>query len=137
MPNRFERTRQDHRQEAAEDYVELVAELIREKGEARAIDLASRLGVSHVTVGRTVRRLCREGWLETAPYKPIALTEKGLALARQGEERHEIVVRFLLRLGVSQANAEVDAEGIEHHVSQETLNAMAAFVEIRTESGTL
>jgi DtxR family manganese transport transcriptional regulator len=121
----------------AEDYVELIDEIIREKGEARAIDLATRLQVSHVTVGKTVRRLCREGWMETAPYKPIILTGKGIELASQGRERHEIVLQFLLALGVSRATAETDAEGIEHHVSQETLNALATFSRRRSEKGTL
>jgi predicted ArsR family transcriptional regulator len=54
------RTRDEHAQETAQDYVELIAELIVEAGEARAIDLARRLGVTHVTVGRTIQRLQRE-----------------------------------------------------------------------------
>ena len=71
--NRFSRTRADHSRELAEDYVELIDELITEKGEARAVDLADRLGVSHVTVSRTVRRLMRDGYVSAEPYRSIFL----------------------------------------------------------------
>lgn len=115
------RTRDEHAQETAQDYVELIAELIAESGEARAIDLARRLGVTHVTVGRTIQRLQREGLVTTQPYRSIFLTAAGRRLAQQSRRRHEIVVAFLRSLGISEAMAQSDAEGIEHHVSRETL----------------
>jgi DtxR family manganese transport transcriptional regulator len=127
--NRFQRTRDDHSRERAEDYVELVDALIRETGEARAIDLAARLGISHVTVGKTVRRLAREGYVTALPYRSIFLTDKGRELAEASRRRHELVLAFLLALGVSPEAAEADAEGIEHHVSEETLSRMQAFVD--------
>ncbi|HEX5176230.1 MAG TPA: MarR family transcriptional regulator, partial [Chthoniobacteraceae bacterium] len=65
------RTRDQHAQETAQDYVELIAELIAGAGEARAIELARRLGVSHVTVGRTIQRLQREGFVTAQPYRSI------------------------------------------------------------------
>jgi DtxR family transcriptional regulator, manganese transport regulator len=123
-PNRFQRTREDHSREKAEDYVELIDTLIREKGEARAVDLAERFGISHVSVGKTVRRLQREGYVTAEPYRSIFLTEAGAKLASEARERHELVRDFLLALGVREEVAEVDAEGIEHHVSEETLEAM-------------
>lgn len=125
--NRFERTRQDHSLETAEDYVELIARLIEETGEARAVDLASRLGVSPVTVGKTIKRLVREGYVTSEPYRSIFLTAKGKRLAKESEERHAIVLDFLISLGVPVKTAEADAEGIEHHVSAETLAAMKRF----------
>jgi DtxR family manganese transport transcriptional regulator len=125
--NRFERTRQDHSLETAEDYVELIALLIDETGEARAVDLASRLGVSPVTVGKTIKRLVREGFVTSEPYRSIFLTTKGKRLAKESEERHAVVLNFLLALGVPDKTAEIDAEGIEHHVSAETLAAMKRF----------
>ena len=131
--NRFQRIRDDHSRERAEDYVELIDALIREKGEARAVDLAERLGISHVTVSKTVQRLMREGYLTTQPYRSIFLTEKGSSLAQAMAERHELVTQFLVKLGVSERTAESDSEGIEHHVSQETLEAMRQFVEARRE----
>ncbi|MFW5697465.1 MAG: manganese-binding transcriptional regulator MntR [Fimbriimonadaceae bacterium] len=127
--NRFSRTRQDHRQETAEDYVELIAFLIHEKGEARVVDMAEKLGVSQVTVSKTVKRLAREGLVKSEPYRSVFLTERGDRLAREAEERHRIVLRFLRRLGISEATAQADVEGIEHHVSPETLEAMKAFAE--------
>ncbi len=129
MVNRFQRTRDDHSAEIAEDYVELIDALIAESGEARAVDLAERLGVSHVTVGKTVQRLQREGLLTTEPYRSIFLTPKGEMLAKMARDRHELVVKFLTALGVPAEAAEIDAEGIEHHVSEQTLRAMRRFVE--------
>ena len=127
----FRKTRRDHAGETAEDYVELILHLIRESGEARAVDIAERLGVSHVTVTRTVARLQRDGWVTSAPYRPIHLTEKGKQLAARSEERHAMVVAFLRKLGVNEADAVRDAEGVEHHLSDATLQAMRAFMENR------
>lgn len=115
------RTRRDHASETAEDYVEAVAELIAAQKACRVTDLAKRFGVSHVTVNRIVARLQGEGLLATAPYKPISLTAKGKRLAAKCRRRHEIVYRFLLSIGVDEATAAIDAEGIEHHVSPNTL----------------
>ena len=127
--DRFQRTRDDHSRENAEDYVELIESLISETGEARAVDLAERLGVSHVTVSKTIQRLQREGFVTSQPYRSIFLTEKGKAVAAASKERHDLVLRFLLALGVSADVAETDSEGIEHHVSQETLDSMRRFLD--------
>ncbi len=125
------RTRDEHAQETAQDYVELIAELIAEAGEARAIDLARRLGVTHVTVGRTIQRLQREGFVTTQPYRSIFLTAAGRRLAQESRRRHETVVEFLKSLGVPDLMAESDAEGIEHHVSAETLRAFVQHLKKR------
>lgn len=123
------RTRRDHSQELAQDYVELIADLIAEHGEARVVDLARRLGVTHVTVNRTIQRLQRVGLVSAEPYRAIFLTTAGQRLARESRERHDLVVRFLVALGVPAAVAESDAEGIEHHVSRETLRAFRQYLE--------
>lgn len=115
------RTRNDHAHETAEDYVEAVAELIERRGACRVTDLSERFGVSHVTVVRIVQRLERDGLLATRPYKPIELTPKGRRLARSCKERHDIVYRFLLAIGLDEQVAATDSEGIEHHVSAPTL----------------
>ncbi len=117
------RTRQEHSEETAQDYVEMVAELIDTIGEARVIDLARRLGVTHVTVSRTLQRLRREGLVTFLPYRSIFLTAAGRRLAEETRHRHEVVVEFLLSIGVPSTVAHSDAEGIEHHVSRETLEA--------------
>jgi DtxR family manganese transport transcriptional regulator len=109
----------------AEDYVEIVADLLERHGEARLTDIARRLGVSHATVVKTLSRLKRDGLVRSKPYRGIFLTESGEALAGRVKERHEIVLAFLLAIGVPQEAAEADAEGIEHHVSEATLQAFA------------
>ncbi len=128
MPTRpFEKVRQDHATETAEDYIEAVSEVLREKGECRVGDLARMIGVSHVTVTRIVSRLRDEGYVEKERYRPIQLTAVGKRLAEKSRKRHETVLAFLLTLGVPEKEAEWDAEGIEHHVSEVTLKKMAAF----------
>lgn len=124
-------TRHQHATETAQDYAEAVADLAATCGEARAVDLARRLGVSHVTVIRTIARLQRDGYVSTRPYRSIFLTEKGLRLAEESRSRHEIVVAFLRALGVPDAIAQTDAEGIEHHVSPETLAAFKRYTASR------
>jgi len=131
---RFSRTRQDHSREIAEDYVELVDTLIKEKGEARITDLADRLGVSKVNVSKIIQRLAKEGLVRAEPYRSIFLTPEGESLAAESRARHEIVVNFLIAHGISVSTAEVDAEGIEHHVSQETLDAMQKFIQAQKSS---
>jgi DtxR family manganese transport transcriptional regulator len=116
-------TRHSHALETAEDYVEAIADLTHTLGEARAVDLARRLGVSHVTVIRTVARLQRDGYVSRRPYRALFLTGKGARLARSARERHELVVAYLHSLGIPDHVAQSDAEGIEHHVSAETLAA--------------
>lgn len=117
------RTREAHAHETAEDYAEAIADLTAATGEARVIDLARRLGVSHVTVTRTVTRLQRAGYLTSKPYRAIFLTDTGRKVAEESKRRHETVVRFLRVIGVPDVAAQRDAEGIEHHVSPETLAA--------------
>jgi DtxR family manganese transport transcriptional regulator len=124
LPHRHpRRTREEHSHEIAQDYVEIIADLIAVTGEARVIDLARRLGVTHVTVARTIKRLQREGLVTSLPYRSIFLTESGRKLSAESRSRHETVVDFLKSLGVPKVVAESDAEGIEHHVSRETLKA--------------
>jgi DtxR family manganese transport transcriptional regulator len=114
--------------EITEDYVEAIADLIDAQGEARVTELARCLGVTHVTVNRTVARLQEAGYVTSEPYRSIFLTEKGQALAEASKLRHEVVVEFLRCAGVPEAAAQRDAEGIEHHVSAETLKAFRTFI---------
>lgn len=125
VPHR--QTRRAHASEIAEDYAEVIAELIDTCGEARVTDIARRIGVSHVTVIRTVARLQEKGWVTARPYRSIFLTDAGRRLAEKARRRHRIVLDFLLSLGIGEAAARADAEGIEHHVSRETLAAFEKF----------
>ena len=122
---KFDRIRRAHQSEVAEDYVEMISELIESTGEARTIDLAARFGVTSPTVNAIIQRLQREDLVETRPYRSIFLTNKGKALAEASQARHQIVRDFLVTIGVSAGVAEEDAEGVEHHVSDETLSVFA------------
>ena len=122
---KFDRIRLAHQSEVAEDYVEMISDLIEETGEARTVDLAARFGVTSPTVNAIVRRLQRENLVETRPYRSIFLTEAGKALAESSRARHQIVRDFLVTIGVPETIAEEDAEGVEHHVSEKTLAVFA------------
>jgi DtxR family transcriptional regulator, manganese transport regulator len=115
--------------------VELIDAITAERGQARAVDLAKKLGVSHVTVAKTIQRLIREGLVTAEPYRAIFLTDKGRKMAKESHARHELVRAFLIALGVSPDQAETDTEGIEHHVSKETLAAMRSYLEAKRRVG--
>ena len=125
---KFERIRKAHLSEVMEDYVEMIAELIEETGEARTVDLAARFGVTSPTVNAILQRLQREDLVETRPYRSIFLTPAGQELAAFCRQRHTVVRDFLMAIGVDADVAEQDAEGVEHHVSEITLQQFADFV---------
>ncbi len=118
--------------EIMEDYVELIADLIDSTGEARSVEIAKRLGVTNPTVARMIGRLRDAGWIETEPYRAIFLTEDGRRIAEASRHRHQLVVEFLSAIGVSEEVARADAEGIEHHVSEQTLQAFERFLKNRS-----
>lgn len=129
--NTFERIRTDHQSELAEDYLEAIADFEQKNGRCRGGDLASHFSVSHATVTETITRLKNAGLVESEPYGPISLTSKGRRIAKKSKERHEVVLSFLLAIGVPQEVAEVDAEGIEHHVSKQTLSCFQRILDER------
>ena len=125
----FTHTRRARRKEIAEDYVELIDDLIEANGEARLVEIARRMGVTHMTASKAVARLQRDGLVTTRPYRSIFLTGKGRQMALRSRRRHQIVLDFLKTIGVSDETARRDAEGIEHHVSEETLRAFTRISE--------
>ena len=125
----FEAVRAAHQSEMVEDYVELIADLISQAGSARPVEIAERLGVSQPTVSKNLARLKREGFIAHEPYRSVRLTGAGRRLAEACRIRHRIVVEFLKALGLPADIAERDAEGIEHHVSEETLTLFEAFTQ--------
>lgn len=131
----FQKTREARRSELMEDYVELVAELIDAEGEARQVEIARRLGVAQPTVAKMLKRLVDDGLILQKPYRGIFLTDAGRQLADECRRRHEIVEAFLRAVGVGAEVARHDAEGIEHYVSAETLEAFERFVA-KHNSGT-
>lgn len=125
----FRQVREAHRSELIEDYVELISDLIAHGGEARQVDIASRLGVAQPTVAKTLKRLVRDGLAIQRPYRGVFLTEAGEQLAAASRKRHRTVEDFLLALGVPADIARRDAEGVEHHVSEKTLAIFERFVK--------
>ena len=124
MSSALSKTRQDHATETAEDYVEAIAEIINANSVCRCVDLVNRFSVTNATVNKTVTRLVRDGLVETQPYRPLVLTTQGRRLAAECTKRHGLVTAFLIAMGVSPEIAATDSEGIEHHVSKDTLRAM-------------
>lgn len=124
----FRQARAARRSALVEDYVELIADLIDIGGEARQVDIAARLGVAQPTVAKMLKRLAEDGYVAQKPYRGTFLTPAGWALAFRSRERHRTVENFLIALGIAPAIARRDAEGLEHHVSAETLDAFARFV---------
>ena len=128
----FRQTRASLRSALMEDYIELIDDLIADGQEARQVDIAARLGVAQPTVAKMLARLAAEGLVTRKPYRGVFLTAEGRRVALECRARHRTVETFLRVLGVSEETARIDAEGIEHHVSAETLGIFARVIEERS-----
>jgi len=114
----------------AEDYLERIYALIQEKGYARVSDIAEALQVSPSTVTRMVQKLDEQNLLEYERYRGLSLTKEGERVGRSIHRRHKALENFLHLLGVDdQATVEKDIEGIEHHLSSNTLERLILLVE--------
>ncbi|USS95077.1 manganese-binding transcriptional regulator MntR [Serratia symbiotica] len=120
------RTAQSHA--LFEDYVELIADMLQTTREARTTDIARRFGVSHPTAIKNIARLKSANLVESRPYRGVFLTEEGERLAHKVRRRHRIVVDLLVCLEVPMKTAELDSEGIEHHISDATLAMFEQFL---------
>jgi DtxR family transcriptional regulator, manganese transport regulator len=109
---------------AVEDYLERILELINTKGYARVVDIAERLNISQASVTNMVQRLDAEGLLKYEKYRGLILTTAGESLAKNITQRHESLTEFFNLLGLDEKTVYRDVEGMEHHVSPETLNAI-------------
>ena len=112
-----------------DDYVEVLYELLAQKGYARVVDISAHLGVKSPTATAMLKRLAATGTVRYEKYRGITLTRRGIALAKFVRERHGILTEFLKLLGVPEDTAHADVEGIEHHVQRETLERIRSFVE--------
>ncbi|WP_417279027.1 manganese-binding transcriptional regulator MntR [Celeribacter sp.] len=127
--DRFARAREAQSVALIEDYVEMIGDLIAELGEARVADIAERMGVAQPTATKAIARLKRDGFATARPYRGVFLTEEGAELADRVRTRHRTVVALLRAVGVPEDVAELDAEGIEHHVSEQSLKAFERFLK--------
>lgn len=128
VADRFTQARSARAAALLEDYTELIADLLQEHGEARITDIARHLGVTHPTATKAVARLKREGLAVSRPYRGVFLTEAGAEMAERVRARHRLVVELLIAVGVPAEAAEMDAEGIEHYVSETTLAAFERYL---------
>jgi Mn-dependent DtxR family transcriptional regulator len=118
--------------QSAEDYLERIHELIEEKGYARVVDIASSLEVKQASVTSMVQKLGELGYLNYEKYRGLILTPKGLEVACRIKKRHQTLSRFFSVFGLDDKTQKHDIEGIEHHLSAETvemLEDLAAFFE--------
>src|ERR1700746_2644137 len=111
-----------------EDYLERILELINVKGYARVVDIAAALKISQASVTNMVQRLDGEGLLKYEKYRGLVLTTAGETLARNIMQRHQLLTDFFRMLGISEDVIYHDVEGMEHHISPQTLHAIEALV---------
>jgi DtxR family transcriptional regulator, manganese transport regulator len=124
------RVRRQHQSEITQDYVEAIYRLHAEGKGTRVTDIQDVFGVSHVTVIRTLARL-EEASLLVKHQGSVTLTTSGEEMAIRAYDRHNLIMDFLMSLGVSEKTAAADSEGIEHHLSEETMKAIRSFLEGR------
>ncbi|HAV62468.1 MAG TPA: transcriptional regulator MntR [Verrucomicrobiales bacterium] len=120
--------------QSAEDYLERIHELIEEKGYARVVDIASSLKVRQASVTSMVQKLGDLGFLKYEKYRGLILTDEGRDVARRIKRRHETLARFFSLLELNEDTQRRDIEGIEHHLSGETLAALAALARYFEEN---
>lgn len=114
---------------ARDDYLEQILHLIQEKGYARPIDISKKLNISQASVTNMLQRLDAEGLVKHEKYRGTALTEKGLNIAKAIIDRHETLTRFLELFAINEKTIYRDVEGMEHHVSKPTLEAIRALTD--------
>jgi Mn-dependent DtxR family transcriptional regulator len=114
---------------AIEDSLERIMALMDEKGYARVVDIAARLNISQASVTNMLQKLDAEGLIKYEKYRGLVLTPSGLSVAQTIARRHELLEEFLTLLGVSPSVIAHDVEGMEHHISPETLEAIQRLTE--------
>jgi Mn-dependent DtxR family transcriptional regulator len=120
-----------------EDYLEVIYELIQQKGYATAVDICESLNVSSPSVTKMLQRLDENKYLRYERYRGISLTHEGIAMAENIHEKHSLLVEFLKMIGVNENIANIDAEGIEHHLHSETLKKLQVFINAVKNSGSV
>lgn len=129
MPNRVVPTVPLHASQSIEDYLERIHELIERKGYARPIEIAEALGIKQSSVTKMMGRLDELGFANYEKSRGLTLTSAGERVALQIRRRHHYVSEFLRMLGVDEKCLQEDTEGIEHHISPQTMKRLEAFVE--------
>ena len=114
---------------AVEDYLEQIHNLIEAKGYARVVDIAQNLGISQASVTNMIQKLDAEGYLVYERYRGVTLTEDGRRVGQAIAKRHDVLTRLLQRFGLDEATVLRDVEGMEHHISRQTLQVLTLILE--------
>ncbi|HKR57414.1 MAG TPA: iron dependent repressor, metal binding and dimerization domain protein [Candidatus Nitrosopolaris sp.] len=118
----------DQHTDRMEDYLEVIYELMKHKGYATAVDISESLNVSSPSVTKMLQRLNESKYLRYEKYRGINLTDEGIAVAENIREKHNFLAEFFKMIGVDENIANIDAEGVEHHLHPETLKKLQAFI---------
>jgi DtxR family transcriptional regulator, manganese transport regulator len=120
--------KKEDRTDRMEDYLEVIYELVQEKGYATTVDISSYLNVSSPSVTKMMQKLDETGYLKYEKYRGIKLTNEGIRIARNIRNRHGLLAEFFMIIGVDEEIANNDAEGIEHHLHPETMKKLEEFI---------
>ncbi|MEN3939836.1 transcriptional regulator MntR [Prosthecobacter sp. SYSU 5D2] len=114
---------------AIEDYLEQIHNLIESKGYARVVDIAQNLGISQASVTNMIQKLDAEGYLVYERYRGVVLTDEGRQIGMEIARRHEVLTRLLSTFGLDAETVHHDVEGMEHHISRQTLDVLTLLME--------
>lgn len=117
-----------------EDHIEIIYSLIEQKGYARVSDIAEALSVLPSSVTKMVQKLDKDGYLIYERYRGLILTPQGQKLGKRLVKRHDLLEQFLRLIGVDEDRIYNDVEGIEHHLSWNSINRIADLVQVLEEN---
>jgi Mn-dependent DtxR family transcriptional regulator len=122
--------KKEDRTDRMEDYLEVIYELVEQKGYATTVDISTYLNVSSPSVTKMTQRLDETGYLKYEKYRGIRLTDEGVRIAQNIRNRHGLLAEFFKMIGVDEDSANSDAEGIEHHLHPETIKRLEDFMNV-------
>ncbi len=125
-----EKKENELRTDRMEDYLEVIYELIQQKGYATTADISKYLNVSSPSVTKMVKKLDESRYLVYEKYRGLSLTTEGIHIAKNMQEKHSLFVEFLKIIGVDDETAHIDAEGIEHHLHPQTIRKLERFIMV-------
>ncbi len=114
---------------AVEDYLEQIHNLIERKGYARVVDIAGNLKISQASVTNMIQRMDADGLVVYERYRGVVLTDTGRKVGEEIARRHEVLTRLLAGFGLDAATVHQDVEGMEHHISRQTLEVLTLLME--------
>ena len=129
MPAKRQETTAHVHSPAIEDYLEQIHNLIASKGYARVVDIAKNLGISQASVTNMIQRLDAEGFVVYERYRGVVLTDKGGKVGSEIARRHEVLTRLFSGFGLDPKTVHEDVEGMEHHISRQTLDVLTLLME--------